>query len=185
MPSVELYMGALKKLALSTCLSLSFLFTRSHIFSPWLSVSVHFFFLSPTLWVATFFLSHSLHPSLSSGATVLLVNATDLDASREFGQASLIYSLEGSSQFRLNSRSGMCVLFQMCVFPEYFCCWDFVLDLIQFLWFTFELKLINIFISLLCQLLVVLNIIITHFSLFRFVPVILYSFSLFTAYTVS
>ncbi|CAG04743.1 unnamed protein product, partial [Tetraodon nigroviridis] len=39
-------------------------------------------------------------------ATVLLVNATDLDASREFGQASLIYSLEGSSQFRLNSRSG-------------------------------------------------------------------------------
>ncbi|TNN35520.1 Cadherin-23 [Liparis tanakae] len=41
-----------------------------------------------------------------SGATVLLVNATDLDASREYGQASLIYSLEGSSQFRLNSRSG-------------------------------------------------------------------------------
>ncbi|XP_015250040.1 PREDICTED: cadherin-23-like [Cyprinodon variegatus] len=40
------------------------------------------------------------------GATVLVVNATDLDASREFGQASLIYSLEGSSQFRLNSRSG-------------------------------------------------------------------------------
>lgn len=45
----------------------------------------------------------------STGATVLLVNATDLDASREFGQASLIYSLEGSSQFRLNSRSGVCV----------------------------------------------------------------------------
>ncbi|KAK7901835.1 hypothetical protein WMY93_018604 [Mugilogobius chulae] len=41
-----------------------------------------------------------------AGATVLLVNATDLDASREFGQASLIYSLEGSTQFRLNSRSG-------------------------------------------------------------------------------
>uniref|UniRef100_A0A8C7X9S3 Cadherin domain-containing protein n=1 Tax=Oryzias sinensis TaxID=183150 RepID=A0A8C7X9S3_9TELE len=41
-----------------------------------------------------------------TGATVLVVNATDLDASREFGQASLIYSLEGSSQFRLNSRSG-------------------------------------------------------------------------------
>uniref|UniRef100_A0A671XMQ7 Cadherin-23 n=1 Tax=Sparus aurata TaxID=8175 RepID=A0A671XMQ7_SPAAU len=52
-------------------------------------------------------LSFCLIPSLSSaGATVLLVNATDLDASREFGQASLIYSLEGSSQFRLNSRSG-------------------------------------------------------------------------------
>lgn len=50
----------------------------------------------------------------STGATVLLVNATDLDASREFGQASLIYSLEGSSQFRLNSRSGVCV----CV------CWE-------------------------------------------------------------
>lgn len=38
---------------------------------------------------------------------MLLVNATDLDASREFGQASLIYSLEGSSKFRLNSRSGL------------------------------------------------------------------------------
>ncbi|XP_014848327.1 PREDICTED: cadherin-23 isoform X2 [Poecilia mexicana] len=44
--------------------------------------------------------------NLNAGATVLVVNATDLDASREFGQASLIYSLEGSSQFRLNSRSG-------------------------------------------------------------------------------
>lgn len=55
---------------------------------------------------------------------MLLVNATDLDASREFGQASLIYSLEGSSQFRLNSRSGMwervCVhlLEQMCAYAE-------------------------------------------------------------------
>ncbi|KAI4812229.1 hypothetical protein KUCAC02_023634, partial [Chaenocephalus aceratus] len=38
--------------------------------------------------------------NIIAGATVLLVNATDLDASREFGQASLIYSLEGSSQFR-------------------------------------------------------------------------------------
>ncbi|KTG41178.1 hypothetical protein cypCar_00023435 [Cyprinus carpio] len=37
---------------------------------------------------------------------VLFVNATDLDASREFGQVSLIYSLQGSSQFRLNTRSG-------------------------------------------------------------------------------
>lgn len=54
---------------------------------------------------------HPLPPSLATGATVLLVNATDLDASREFGQASLIYSLEGSSQFRLNSRSGVCVGF--------------------------------------------------------------------------
>uniref|UniRef100_A0A3Q2QWK0 Cadherin-23 n=1 Tax=Fundulus heteroclitus TaxID=8078 RepID=A0A3Q2QWK0_FUNHE len=44
--------------------------------------------------------------NLNAGATVLVVNATDVDASREFGQASLIYSLEGSSQFRLNSRSG-------------------------------------------------------------------------------
>lgn len=59
-------------------------------------------------------LSHSLLPSLSSsGATVVFVNATDLDASREFGQASLIYSLQGSSQFRLNTRSGECVC--MCV----------------------------------------------------------------------
>uniref|UniRef100_A0A8C8K301 Cadherin domain-containing protein n=1 Tax=Oncorhynchus tshawytscha TaxID=74940 RepID=A0A8C8K301_ONCTS len=41
-----------------------------------------------------------------AGATVVFVNATDLDASREFGQASLIYSLQGSSQFRLNTRSG-------------------------------------------------------------------------------
>ncbi|XP_056147700.1 cadherin-23 [Lampris incognitus] len=44
--------------------------------------------------------------NINAGATVLFVNATDLDASREFGQASLIYSLEGSSQFRLNTRSG-------------------------------------------------------------------------------
>ncbi|KAJ8336510.1 hypothetical protein SKAU_G00377300 [Synaphobranchus kaupii] len=44
--------------------------------------------------------------SIGAGATVLFVNATDKDASREFGQASLIYSLEGSSKFRLNARSG-------------------------------------------------------------------------------
>ncbi|XP_069045127.1 cadherin-23 [Lepisosteus oculatus] len=44
--------------------------------------------------------------NIIAGATVLFVNATDKDASREFGQASLIYSLEGSSQFRLNTRSG-------------------------------------------------------------------------------
>lgn len=40
------------------------------------------------------------------GATVLFVNATDLDRSREYGQESIIYSLEGSSQFRINARSG-------------------------------------------------------------------------------
>ncbi|XP_030626789.1 cadherin-23 [Chanos chanos] len=44
--------------------------------------------------------------NIVAGATVLFVNATDLDASREFGQASLIYSLQGSTQFRLNTRSG-------------------------------------------------------------------------------
>ncbi|XP_077053022.1 cadherin-23 isoform X1 [Siphateles boraxobius] len=44
--------------------------------------------------------------NIVAGATVLLVNATDLDASREFGQYSLIYSLQGSSQFRVNTRSG-------------------------------------------------------------------------------
>lgn len=60
-------------------------------------------------------------PSLRSpptGATVLLVNATDLDASREFGQASLIYSLEGSTQFRLNSRSGLRRCMRLCAFVE-------------------------------------------------------------------
>ncbi|XP_048863831.1 cadherin-23 isoform X2 [Brienomyrus brachyistius] len=44
--------------------------------------------------------------NIIAGATVLYVNATDRDASREFGQESLIYSLEGSPQFRLNTRSG-------------------------------------------------------------------------------
>ncbi len=60
------------------------------------------------LWCDGLFTSSYLSLlSLSvSGATVLFVNATDLDASREFGQASLIYSLQGSSQFRLNTRSG-------------------------------------------------------------------------------
>ncbi|KAA0718277.1 Cadherin-23 Otocadherin [Triplophysa tibetana] len=48
----------------------------------------------------------SILENIIPGATVLFVNATDLDASREFGQASLIYSLQGSSQFRLNTRSG-------------------------------------------------------------------------------
>lgn len=44
-------------------------------------------------------------PSLQ-GATVLFLNATDLDRSREYGQESIIYSLEGSSHFRINARSG-------------------------------------------------------------------------------
>ncbi|XP_051504307.1 cadherin-23 [Myxocyprinus asiaticus] len=48
----------------------------------------------------------NIQENIVAGATVLFVNATDLDASREFGQASLIYSLQGSSQFRLNTRSG-------------------------------------------------------------------------------
>jgi len=37
---------------------------------------------------------------------VLFLNATDLDRSREYGQESIIYSLEGSSHFRINARSG-------------------------------------------------------------------------------
>ncbi|XP_038600149.1 cadherin-23 isoform X5 [Tachyglossus aculeatus] len=44
--------------------------------------------------------------SIMAGATVLFLNATDLDRSREYGQESIIYSLEGSSQFRINARSG-------------------------------------------------------------------------------
>lgn len=37
---------------------------------------------------------------------MLFLNATDLDRSREYGQESIIYSLEGSVQFRINARSG-------------------------------------------------------------------------------
>ena len=37
---------------------------------------------------------------------MLFLNATDLDRSREYGQESIIYSLEGSSRFRINARSG-------------------------------------------------------------------------------
>lgn len=37
---------------------------------------------------------------------MLFLNATDLDGSREYGQDSIIYSLEGSSQFRISARSG-------------------------------------------------------------------------------
>lgn len=52
---------------------------------------------------------HCLTPDLPvfpPGATVLFLNATDLDRSREYGQESIIYSLEGSLQFRINARSG-------------------------------------------------------------------------------
>lgn len=80
----------------------SFCFPHTQHFLPTFLFSVNF----------SFCLTPSIPLLFSTGATVLLVNATDLDASREFGQASLIYSLEGSSQFRLNSRSGVC----MCVF---------------------------------------------------------------------
>lgn len=37
---------------------------------------------------------------------MLFLNATDLDRSREYGQESIIYSLEGSFQFRISARSG-------------------------------------------------------------------------------
>ncbi|KAM8806282.1 cadherin-23 [Eudromia elegans] len=43
---------------------------------------------------------------IMAGATVLFLNASDADRSREYGQESLIYSLEGSSQLRINARSG-------------------------------------------------------------------------------
>ncbi|XP_075389513.1 cadherin-23 isoform X2 [Tenrec ecaudatus] len=48
----------------------------------------------------------SVLENIMAGATVLFLNATDLDRSREYGQESIIYSLEGSSQFRINARSG-------------------------------------------------------------------------------
>ncbi|KAK2492955.1 hypothetical protein MC885_005739 [Smutsia gigantea] len=48
----------------------------------------------------------SVVENIMAGATVLFVDATDLDRSREYGQESIIYSLEGSSQFRINARSG-------------------------------------------------------------------------------
>ncbi|XP_053307224.1 cadherin-23 [Spea bombifrons] len=44
--------------------------------------------------------------NIMAGATVLFLNATDLDRSREYGQDSIIYSLDGSPQFRINARSG-------------------------------------------------------------------------------
>nr|XP_024643762.1 cadherin-23 isoform X4 [Macaca nemestrina] len=48
----------------------------------------------------------SVVENIMAGATVLFLNATDLDRSREYGQESIIYSLEGSAQFRINARSG-------------------------------------------------------------------------------
>ncbi|XP_026528519.1 cadherin-23, partial [Notechis scutatus] len=51
------------------------------------------------LWV-------SVVQGILAGATVLFLNATDFDRSREYGQESIIYSLEGSSHFRINARSG-------------------------------------------------------------------------------
>ncbi|XP_053548000.1 cadherin-23 [Bombina bombina] len=44
--------------------------------------------------------------NIMAGATVLFLTAIDLDRSREFGQESIIYSLDGPPQFRINARSG-------------------------------------------------------------------------------
>lgn len=55
---------------------------------------------------------------------MLFLNATDLDRSREYGQESIIYSLEGSSHFRINARSGeppcACSLFSILHFSPQF-----------------------------------------------------------------
>uniref|UniRef100_G1S2I8 Cadherin-23 n=1 Tax=Nomascus leucogenys TaxID=61853 RepID=G1S2I8_NOMLE len=58
--------------------------------------------------IEVFVMSSTPRPRLfpPEGATVLFLNATDLDRSREYGQESIIYSLEGSAQFRINARSG-------------------------------------------------------------------------------
>uniref|UniRef100_A0A8C6MUZ9 Cadherin related 23 (otocadherin) n=1 Tax=Mus spicilegus TaxID=10103 RepID=A0A8C6MUZ9_MUSSI len=58
----------------------------------------------PTFSKPAYFVS--VLENIMAGATVLFLNATDLDRSREYGQESIIYSLEGSSQFRINARSG-------------------------------------------------------------------------------
>nr|XP_025705996.1 cadherin-23-like [Callorhinus ursinus] len=58
----------------------------------------------PTFSKPAYFVS--VVENIMAGATVLFLNATDLDRSREYGQESIIYSLEGSSQFRINARSG-------------------------------------------------------------------------------
>ncbi|XP_072347528.1 cadherin-23 isoform X2 [Scyliorhinus torazame] len=59
---------------------------------------------SPTFSQSSYIIAVS--ESIIAGATVLFVTASDLDQSREYGQESIIYSLEGSSQFRINTRSG-------------------------------------------------------------------------------
>ncbi|XP_051008445.1 cadherin-23 [Acomys russatus] len=58
----------------------------------------------PTFSKPAYFVS--VVENIMAGATVLFLNATDLDRSREYGQESIIYSLEGSSLFRINARSG-------------------------------------------------------------------------------
>ncbi|KAJ8795012.1 hypothetical protein J1605_018599 [Eschrichtius robustus] len=58
----------------------------------------------PTFSKPAYFVS--VVENIMAGATVLFLNATDLDRSREYGQESIIYSLEGSSRFRINARSG-------------------------------------------------------------------------------
>nr|XP_013012142.1 cadherin-23 isoform X3 [Cavia porcellus] len=58
----------------------------------------------PTFSKPAYFVS--VVENIMAGATVLFLNATDLDRSREYGQESIIYSLEGSVQFRINARSG-------------------------------------------------------------------------------
>nr|XP_030718382.1 cadherin-23 [Globicephala melas] len=58
----------------------------------------------PTFSKPAYFVS--VVENIMAGATVLFLNATDLDRSREYGQESIIYSLEGSFQFRISARSG-------------------------------------------------------------------------------
>ncbi|XP_054428626.1 cadherin-23 isoform X2 [Pteronotus mesoamericanus] len=58
----------------------------------------------PTFSKPAYFVS--VVENIMAGATVLFLNATDLDRSREYGQESIIYSLEGSSRFRISARSG-------------------------------------------------------------------------------
>ncbi|XP_060710121.1 cadherin-23 [Hemiscyllium ocellatum] len=59
---------------------------------------------SPTFSQSSYIIA--IPENIIAGATVLFVSASDLDQSREYGQESIIYSLEGSSQFRINTRSG-------------------------------------------------------------------------------
>ncbi|XP_069741657.1 cadherin-23 isoform X3 [Narcine bancroftii] len=59
---------------------------------------------SPTFSQSSYVMA--IPENIIAGATVLFVTASDLDQSREYGQESIIYSLEGSSLFRINTRSG-------------------------------------------------------------------------------